>query len=220
MTSQLTDTQIDALYAFVERKNVKFYDLQIELVDHLASKIEQKWIEEPTLSFEEALTKVYAEFGKQGFYDLIQRAHVAASSKHQKIWLRYFKQYWQLPQLVITFLLWVGVWIFFERIGYKEGMWMNLAVILTHALVSMYRFFRMIRKQTLRLTVMPYLRTYPFEGGILLLLFILTFKSSTPVPVGLMSGIIAINWLMIKAAYEADAALLNEQRSLYPQAFA
>jgi hypothetical protein len=34
-----------------------------------------------------------------------------------------------------------------------------------------------------------------------------------------MSGMIAINWLMIRAAYQADADLLNEQRSLYPQVF-
>lgn len=220
MMTELTPTQIDALYAFVERKNVKFYDLQIELVDHLASRMEQKWVEKPTLSFEEALSSVYAEFGTKSFNEFVQRAHIAANAKHQKIWWRYFKQFWQLPQLVITLLLWGGVWVLFESVGYRVVMWGNLVAILAHALFSMYRFFRMIRKQPLRLTVMPYLRTYPFEGGILTLLIILTFKNSTSVPVGLMSGIIAINWLMIKAAYDADASLLNKQRSLYPQAFA
>lgn len=220
MMSQLTPAQIDSLYAFVERKNVKFYDLQIELVDHLASRIEQKWMEKPTLSFKEALANVYAEFGMFGFDEFVQRAHIAARAKHQKIWWQYFKQFWRPPQIIATFLLWGVVWIYFEKFDYQTIMWTNTALLLTHAVVSMYRFFRMLHNQTLRLTLMPYLRDYPFEGIIFTFLIMLTFRDSTIVPVGLMSGIIAINWLMIRAAYKADVALLNEQRNLYPQVFA
>jgi hypothetical protein len=220
MTMQLTSAQIDALYAFVEHKNVKFYDLQIELVDHLASRIEQKWTEMPTLSFEESLASVHADFGLRGFDEFVQRAHVAARAKHQKIWWQYFKQFWQPPQTIATFLLWGLVWMGFERFDYQTVMWTNAFLLLTHAAVSMYRLFRMLHKQTLRPTLMPYLRDYPFEGIIFMFLIWLTIIHSTIVPVELMSGIIAINWLMIRAAHEADAALLHEQRNLYPQVFA
>jgi hypothetical protein len=219
MKAELTSSQIGELYAFVARKNVKFYDLQIELVDHLASKIEQKWIEKPTLSFEEALANVYAEFGIFGFDEFVQRAHFAVRAKHQKIWWRYFKQFWQPPQIIATFLLWGMVRMCFEKFDYQTVMWANLVTFLTHAIVSMYLLFRMLHKQILRLTLMPYLRDYPFEGVILIFLFMLTNTNSTSIPVGLMSGMIAINWLMIRAAYQADADLLNEQRSLYPQVF-
>lgn len=220
MMTQLTSAQIDALYAFVDSKNVKFYDLQIELVDHLASRIEQKWMEKPTLSFEEALASVYAEFGMFGFNEFVQRAHFAARAKHQKIWWKYFKQFWQLPQIIATFLLWGLVWMGFEKFDYQIVMRTNTVLLLMHAVVSMYHFFRVFHKQIFRLTLMPYLRDYPFDGIIFMFLIWLTIINSTIVPVGLMSGIIAINWLMIRAAYKADAALLHEQRNLYPQVFA
>ena len=42
MNKKLTEAQIDELFSFCKRKGVKHYDLQIELVDHLASSIEQR----------------------------------------------------------------------------------------------------------------------------------------------------------------------------------
>ena len=38
----LTDEQIAALFAFCEKHLVRHYDLQVELVDHLANAIETK----------------------------------------------------------------------------------------------------------------------------------------------------------------------------------
>lgn len=43
MKPQLTPDQINTLYAFVEGNDVKYYDLQIELANHLATEIEQQW---------------------------------------------------------------------------------------------------------------------------------------------------------------------------------
>ena len=101
-------------------------------------------MEKPTLSFEEALASVYAEFGMFGFNEFVQRAHFAARAKHQKIWWKYFKQFWQPPQIIATFLLWGVVWMGFERFDYQIVMCTNTVLLLTHAAVSMYRFFRML----------------------------------------------------------------------------
>ena len=37
---QVSPTQIEALFKFMRRKYVRYYDVQIELVDHFASAIE------------------------------------------------------------------------------------------------------------------------------------------------------------------------------------
>ena len=56
---QLTTSQIDQLFIFTRQHYVEWYDLQSELVDHLANAIETDWQENPTLSFEAALNKEF-----------------------------------------------------------------------------------------------------------------------------------------------------------------
>ena len=63
----LTKNQINQLFAFCEKHCVRYYDVQVELVDHLASDIEQQFVMNDNISFEVALQKVYAGFGVTGF---------------------------------------------------------------------------------------------------------------------------------------------------------
>lgn len=46
---KLNESQIEELYDFTRKHFVEYYDLQIELVDHLANGIESKWQENPCL---------------------------------------------------------------------------------------------------------------------------------------------------------------------------
>ena len=44
---KLTPQQIDQLYLFTRQHYVEYYDLQTELVDHLANAIETEWQQNP-----------------------------------------------------------------------------------------------------------------------------------------------------------------------------
>ena len=48
---KLTDTQIQDLYTFTRKHYVEYYDVQTELVDHLANDIEATWKENPEVIF-------------------------------------------------------------------------------------------------------------------------------------------------------------------------
>ncbi|MDR6968723.1 hypothetical protein J2X31_002749 [Flavobacterium arsenatis] len=52
---KLNEQQIEQLYTFTRQHFVEWYDLQSELVDHLANAIEAEWHKNPKLTFEEAL---------------------------------------------------------------------------------------------------------------------------------------------------------------------
>lgn len=69
--SQLTSEQIDHLFRFVGSKNVRYIDVQHEIVDHLASDIEIKMKEDKSLSFEKALHQIYSKFPITGFAVMI-----------------------------------------------------------------------------------------------------------------------------------------------------
>jgi len=64
---KLTPNQIQQLYKFTYQHYVEYYDVQTELVDHLANDIEQIWIEQPNLSFEQARDNSFKKFGVFGF---------------------------------------------------------------------------------------------------------------------------------------------------------
>ena len=51
---KLTNQHIEQLYKFTRQHYVEHYDVQTELVDHLANDIEQIWVDKPQLSFEQA----------------------------------------------------------------------------------------------------------------------------------------------------------------------
>lgn len=67
----LTKEQIESLFTFCEKHFVKYYEVQLELVDHLANAIELKMADDPNLSFEEALEEVHQSFGVMGFAPLV-----------------------------------------------------------------------------------------------------------------------------------------------------
>ncbi|MCB9081710.1 MAG: hypothetical protein H6555_08375 [Lewinellaceae bacterium] len=68
---QISEAEVLELFVFVRTKYVHYYDLQLELVDHLSSALEARWQEDPQLSFKQALAEEYAKFGFAGFSRII-----------------------------------------------------------------------------------------------------------------------------------------------------
>ena len=60
---KLTPGQIEELHEFCYFRTVRHYDVQVEIVDHLASAIEKIWETNPTLPFDEAMYQVGEQFG-------------------------------------------------------------------------------------------------------------------------------------------------------------
>lgn len=77
----LTEEQINRLYKFCVQHYVRYYDVQIELVDHLANAIEARMEADKKLDFETALNSVYAGFGMMGFSKIVSQRTAAASKQ-------------------------------------------------------------------------------------------------------------------------------------------
>src|SRR6185436_6113077 len=102
---KLIKEQIDRLYQFTIQHYVEYYDLQTELVDHLANAIEQQWQENPKISFEDALQTEFKKFGIFGFTDLVEKRRFALQEKYQKIALGYMNEFFKLPMIILTLTL-------------------------------------------------------------------------------------------------------------------
>lgn len=83
--------EIDRIYRFTRAHFVEYYDLQTELVDHLATGIEKNWEKEPDLDFEKNLQREFKKFGVFGFSDIVAQRQAAMDAKYRRLILREIK---------------------------------------------------------------------------------------------------------------------------------
>jgi len=99
---KLTQTQIEKLYQFTRQHYVEWYDLQTELVDHLANAIEEQWQQNPKLSFEDALQIEFKKFGVFGFMDVVEKRQAALGKQYNKLVWNHFKDFFSIPKIIGT----------------------------------------------------------------------------------------------------------------------
>jgi hypothetical protein len=108
---KLTEPQIQQLYTFTQKHYVDWYDVQTELVDHLANGIELQLDENPNTTFESALNSEFKKFGIMGFNDVIEEKTKALNKRYRILIWSYFKAFFKLPKIIFTVLL---IWSYYE----------------------------------------------------------------------------------------------------------
>lgn len=106
---QLTQEELHRLLEFTQKHYVEYYDLQIELVDHLACGIEQQWSTDETVSFEDALEIEFKKFGIFGFTEILEEREKELKNRYQEIlrqaMLEHLKKVEYLGVLILFALL-------------------------------------------------------------------------------------------------------------------
>lgn len=104
MNATITPKENQKLFAFCEECNVKYYDVQIELVDHLASSIEEQWMQHPNRSFNNALKIALKDF-TLGLKHISKEKERALNKKYQQIHWNYLRASFSWPVTLRTFAL-------------------------------------------------------------------------------------------------------------------
>jgi hypothetical protein len=110
---KLTKEEIQQLYTFTRQHFVEYYDLQTELVDHLANDIEEQWQKYPKLNFEDAKNNAFKKFGIFGFMDAIEQKGKAMNKRYVKYLWNELKKWFELPQLLATIALFLIFYLAF-----------------------------------------------------------------------------------------------------------
>ena len=100
-----TSEEIEQLYQFTRQHYVEYYDVQTELVDHLASSMEENWEKEPELSFEENLQREFKNFGVFGFMEVVEKKSRALEKRYFFLVWREIKQQLGNLRILAFFLL-------------------------------------------------------------------------------------------------------------------
>ncbi|MEN8786308.1 MAG: hypothetical protein ABF264_09740 [Flavobacteriales bacterium] len=141
---ELTEKHIEELYQFTRDHYVEWYDLQTELVDHLAANIEEIWKENPSNSFEKARDISFKKFGVFGFGDVVEEK-TKALHKHYRISIfREFLQFFRLPKIILTLFFLIGTYYLFSF--FNNGYFIPFTFILTLVVIPFYQFIGRLKK--------------------------------------------------------------------------
>ena len=141
---RLTEKHIQELYKFTRKHFVEHYDVQTELVDHLANDIEAIWIAHPALPFEETRDKSFKKFGVFGFLEVIEAKQKQMNKRYSKILWRFFKEWFTLPKVLTTISVFLTI-VYFLKLPYSK--YILLGVLLFLAVFDLINQRISIKKQ-------------------------------------------------------------------------
>lgn len=149
---KLSKEQIQQLYIFTRQHFVEYFDVQTELVDHLANDIEQILTDKPTLSFEAAKMMSFKKFGVFGFMEVIEESSKALNKKYWKLVLEIFKNYFKLPQFLSVLLIFATIYTSFLFVPDHRWIYMFLGFGIAAFLLVRLIQLQKIKKQRFKKT--------------------------------------------------------------------
>lgn len=103
MNRRITPEESEKLFLFCRQHYVYHYDLQVELVDHLASAIEDQWENNPKINFNTALQNSFGKFGITGFSKIKEQKRKELARKYNRLLWNYLFDFFKWPKIVTTF---------------------------------------------------------------------------------------------------------------------
>lgn len=230
----LSKEQIQQLFTFTEKKFVRWYDLQVELVDHLANKIESEMEADPTLSFERALDNVYAGFGVFGFAEIVREREKALRKANQILFWHAVKAEFSWPNLIrsiaILILIYTTVFVFglkamivFYVIFYVFDLIINRKSFNLRQAFKPMKLHRDNKKRLLMLNTLPSFSLMPFFYFQFLNMHLYkVFDSSIQYSDNqkiIFTGLSFLTTILFLASSKISNSVLQKAKTFYPEAF-
>lgn len=130
MNRTLTPEETELLFKACENRDVFHYDVQIELVDHLASAIENQWTEDPKVPFKYALYVAAKKFGPTGFSQIKEQKEKELSRKYNRILWHYLLEFYRWPKMLLTLALSFGVLLLLKNVSELHWIFLSYTIVL------------------------------------------------------------------------------------------
>ena len=139
----LTKEQLATIKAFINKKGINYLDVQMEILDHVASGVEEKMNANAALSFDDALKQTHASFGIFGFGGVEDSIVNGMSKKYNRIFWKYFLSFFGFKYILLVLL---GTFIIYEAQILVEDYYQFLAYFLCIVIVAVVVGFVFVLK--------------------------------------------------------------------------
>ncbi|MFK8302079.1 hypothetical protein ACI75Y_04140 [Capnocytophaga stomatis] len=123
----VTPKQIERLYEFTRQHYVEYFDVQTELVDHLANAIETHWKEFPDDDFETVLQKEFRKFGVFGFNDVVEQKTNQMQKSYKRVLRKKKIEFFTFPKILLTIFI---ATVIYTLLSAFNNMWIPFAGII------------------------------------------------------------------------------------------
>ena len=224
---QLSKDQIDQLFAFTKKKMVHWHDLQVEIVDHLAERIEEEMNADSKLGFDAALAKVYAGFGIFGFAKIVQERENKLHTLGKRNFLNKLLQQLSWPTLMRTICIFLVVYLATTSLSQIQYGYTAAAALVISVVALLYRdkvLYKVKKKLVMLYNPFDFISIIFFQLELNIIFHFLFDQgeiASQPIKYPLLIAIVSsVCIYAFIAQYLIKNELKNEAKKLYPEAFA
>lgn len=126
---QLNTDQITYIENYIQRDDIKYYEIYMEILDHMILSVEAILEKDTTIYFEKAVEKAKIEgFGYEGYNGIMDDKVKLALKKIRKENFRMIQDYFTFPKIVFTCL--VAIFYFMFLSSFENPSKANLVAIL------------------------------------------------------------------------------------------
>ena len=110
---KLTEEQITYIENYIKSFDIKYYEVYMEILDHMILSVEAILEENKEITFEDAVLKAKVDgFGKKGFRGMMDEKLKLAQNQARKQNNKMIKEYFTFPKIMMTIAVFVGFFLF------------------------------------------------------------------------------------------------------------
>ena len=169
MQAILTPIQVDTIRNIVKNAGATYYDVEVELTDHICNMVEQLMLRNKNIAFEEALNQALHVFEPEGLSNLIQKRIKKNKTilTERNIMQTFFKAF-RLPHLLLTiaFVMFYTYFFVYHKTNFLviKSMFMTIGIVtaIGNAIV-LYLYNNQVKTLALRFSTLGLKRKLYFQ---------------------------------------------------------
>lgn len=152
---KLTTEQIEYISNYVASFDIKWYELQVELTDHIVLRMEEFWAKDPELTFHQVKYYAEQEFGRDGFKAIEKERTLILQKTHKREQWKQVGEFLKFPKIIASvlavFLVYKGSFYFDDITVYIRILFGILIGFSALTIFNWYRFKKINGKRFLAL---------------------------------------------------------------------
>ena len=144
---KLTEEQITYIENYIKSFDIKYYEVYMEILDHMILSVEAILEENKEITFEDAVLKAKVDgFGKKGFRGMMDEKLKLAQNQARKQNNKMIKEYFTFPKIVMTLSVFVGYFVFLGFFDDPKKININCIVFIGLLAILQFVYFWKFRK--------------------------------------------------------------------------
>ncbi len=102
---KLTTEQINYIENYIQSFDIKWYEIQVELTDHMISIMEEIWEQDPELTFHQVKHQAEQRFGRGYFKSIVAERKTILQKEYNRQQRKMIGEFLKFPKIIASILL-------------------------------------------------------------------------------------------------------------------